>query len=143
MVMAYYCHVESVPDAAVPGVYDAAYGGHGNWPFNTAYAATRGFTAYVDRFGGFADLERWIARGRPIIARVAYSREWLPNAPIPGTDGHLLVVRGFTPEGDVIVNDPAADSDEGVRLVYQRDLFRRAWLDGGGVVYVVYPERSA
>lgn len=71
----------------------------------------------MDRFGGFAELERWIARG------------------------HLLVVRGFTPEGDVIVNDPAAASDEGVRRVYKRELFQRAWLDRSGVVYIIYPER--
>lgn len=139
MVMAYYGHDESIPDATVPGVYDPVYDGHGNWPFNTAYAGTRGFLAYVDRFGGFADLERCIARRRPVIASVAYDPAWLPNVPIPRTAGHLLVVRGFTREGDVIVNDPAADDDRGVRRVYRRDLFRRAWLDRGGVVYVLAP----
>jgi hypothetical protein len=139
MVMAYYGHVESVPDDAVPGVYDAVYDGHGNWPFNTAYASTRGFVGYVDRFQSFAALERMIAAGRPVIASVAYKREWLPNAPIDQTGGHILVVRGFTAVGDVIVNDPAAADDSGVRLIYQRDLFRRAWLDRGGVVYVIYP----
>ncbi len=143
MVMAYYGHVESIPDETVPGVYDSVYDGHGNWPFNTAYAATRGFRAYVDRFGGFADLERWIARSRPIIATVAYDRSWLPNAPIARTAGHILVVRGFTAEGDVIVNDPAAATDAEVRRVYRRDLFRRAWLDRSGVVYVLEPQSSA
>lgn len=143
MVMAYYDHVESIPDETVPGVYDSVYDGHGNWPFNTAYAATRGFRAYVDRFGGFADLERWIARSRPIIATVAYDRSWLPNAPIARTAGHILVVRGFTAEGDVIVNDPAAPTDAEVRRVYRRDLFRRAWLDRSGVVYVLEPQSSA
>ena len=138
MVMAYYGHEESVPDAAVPGVYDCVYNGHGNWPFNTAYASTRGFTAYVDRFSGFADLERRVAEGHPVIASVAYSKEWLPNAPISNTQGHLLVVRGFTTDGDVVVNDPAAAADDAVRLVYERQLFKRAWLDRGGVVYMVY-----
>lgn len=139
MVMAYYGHHESIPEETVPGVCDAAYDGHGNWPFNTAYAATRGFVAHVDRFGGFADLERHIAQGRPIIASVAYDRTWLPNAPIARTAGHILVVRGFTPEGDVIVNDPAAAEDGAVRRVYRRNLFRRAWLDRSGVVYVIRP----
>lgn len=138
MVMAYHGHEESIPEAAVPGVYDSVYDGHGNWPFNTAYASTRGFTAYVHRLGGLADLERWIAQRRPVIATVAYNREWLPNAPIPSTNGHLLVVRGFTEDGDVIVNDPAAEHDGVVRLVYPRRLFQRAWLDRGGVVYVIY-----
>lgn len=140
MVMAYFGYAESVPEAAVPGVYDSVYEGHGNWPFNAAYASTRGFIAYIDRFGGFADLERRIAQGEPVIASVAYSQEWLPNAPIAKTNGHVLVVRGLTSEGDVIVNDPAAEGDDGVRRVYQRDLFKRAWLDRGGVVYLLYPE---
>lgn len=140
MVMAYWDVVESIPDQVVPGVYDPVYDGHGNWPFNTAYAGSRGFVAYVDRFRTFAELERWVASGVPVIASVAYKREWLPNAPIDQTGGHLLVVRGFTAEGDVIVNDPAAEADADVRLIYQRDLFRRAWLERGGVVYVLYPE---
>lgn len=70
---------------------------------------------------------------------MAYDRSWLPNAPIARTAGHILVVRGFTPEGDVIVNDPAAPSDPEVRRVYRRELFRRAWLDRSGVVYVLEP----
>lgn len=139
MVMAYHGRVESIPDETVPGVYDSVYDGHGNWPFNTAYASMRGFRAYVDRFGSLADLERWIARRRPVIATVAYDRSWLPEAPIARTAGHLLVVRGFTAGGDVIVNDPAAPADGEVRRVYRRALFLRAWRNRGGVVYVLEP----
>lgn len=140
MVLAYWGRAESIPGQVVPGVYDQAYQGHGNWPFNVAYAGSRGFVACVDRFTRFADLERRIAAGIPVIASVAYQRSWLENAPIHLTGGHLLVVRGFTPEGDVIVNDPAAADDDGVRLVYRRDQFRRAWLDRAGVVYLIWPE---
>lgn len=140
MVMAFWGHDESIPDQVVPGVFDSQYDGHGNWPFNTAYAGAKGFTAYVDRLSGFPALEQLVAQGFPVIASVAYQKAWLPNAPIDQTQGHLLVVRGFTDQGDVIVNDPAAADDAGVRLVYARDAFRRAWLDRGGVIYMVYPE---
>lgn len=143
MVMAFWGHQESIPEQVVPGVYDSVYDGHGNWPFNTAYAGARGFVAYVDRFDSFTPLERLTAAGVPVIASVAYQKEWLPNAPIDQTRGHILVVRGFTPGGDVIVNDPAASTDDGVRLVYRRHLFQRAWLDRGGVVYVVVPPSHA
>ena len=139
MVMAFWGHEESIPGQVVPGVYDPVYGGHGNWPFNTAYAGLRGFEAWVDRLPGLADLERLVAGGLPVIASVSYQKAWLQNAPIDQTAGHLLVVRGFTAEGDVIVNDPAAASDEEVRRVYRREQFRRAWLDRGGVVYVLRP----
>lgn len=139
MVMAFWGVEESIPDQIVPAVYDSVYNGHGNWAFNVAYAGARGFAAWVDRFASYADLEQEIAAGRPVIASVAYSRDWLPNAVYPKTGGHLLVVRGFTAEGDVIVNDPAAAADDGVRVVYRRDLFQRAWLDRGGVVYRMEP----
>ncbi|HWI60512.1 MAG TPA: peptidase C39 family protein [Symbiobacteriaceae bacterium] len=140
MVMAFWGHDESIPDQVVPAVYDSVYDGHGNWAFNAAYAGARGFVAWVDRFPSYGDLEQEIAAGRPVIASVAYNREWLPNAVYPKTGGHLLVVRGFTAEGDVIVNDPAAATNEGVHVVYRRDLFQRAWLDRGGVVYRICPE---
>lgn len=140
MVMAYWHRTESIPDEVVPGVWDPVYKGHGNWSFNVAYAGARGFRAWVDRFPGYPDLEREIAAGRPVICSVAYSREWLPNAVYPKTHGHLLVVRGFTAEGDVIVNDPGAETDAGVHVVYRRDLFQRAWLDRGGVVYLMEPD---
>ncbi|HEY3367245.1 MAG TPA: peptidase C39 family protein [Symbiobacteriaceae bacterium] len=140
MVMSFWGKHESIPDKVAPGVYDSIYDGTGNWPFNTAFAATRGFVAYVDRFPGFVDLERKIAAGIPVVAAVAYDRAWLENAVYPHTNGHLLVVTGFTAEGDVIVNDPAAGTDEGVRTVYKREQFKRAWLDRGGVVYVIHPQ---
>ncbi|HYF94654.1 MAG TPA: peptidase C39 family protein [Symbiobacteriaceae bacterium] len=140
MVMAFWGRTESIPDQVVPGVYDSVYEGHGNWAFNAAYAGARGFVAWVDRFTCFADLEREIAAGRPVICSVRYKREWLTEAVHVGNNGHLLVVRGFTPEGDVIVNDPAADADEGVHAVYRRHNFQRAWLDRGGVVYRIQPD---
>lgn len=140
MVMAHYGTTHSIPDQVAPGVYDSVYRGTGNWPFNTAYAGAHGFAAWVDRFPGFAELEDCIIARTPVIASVSYSDEWLENAPIGQTGGHLLVVRGFTAAGDVIVNDPAAPQNETVRRVYKREQFRRAWLDRGGVVYMVRPE---
>lgn len=140
MVMAAWGTDLPIPETLVPAVYDPVYGGTGNWAFNAAYAGAKGFVAWVDRLPGFADLERWIARGVPVICSVAYDRAWLTNAVHPYTGGHLLVVRGFTAEGDVICNDPAAPTDEGVHVVYARAPFQRAWLDRGGVVYLLHPE---
>lgn len=46
MVLAYWLRetgpCEPRVRAAVAGVYDWLYDGHGNWPFNTAYASSRG-----------------------------------------------------------------------------------------------------
>ena len=51
MVLAYWAGdtgpCEPRVRAAVEGVYDWVYDGHGNWPFNTAYAATAGPGGHV------------------------------------------------------------------------------------------------
>ncbi len=95
-------------------VLDPAYGA-GNWPFNTAWAATLAGRAHVSRLHDLRDAERFIDAGIPLVASVAYRRGDLRGAPVRGTDGHLVVIRGFTADGSVVTNDPAAPS--GARCV--------------------------
>ncbi|RPI92897.1 MAG: peptidase C39 family protein, partial [Chloroflexi bacterium] len=52
--------------AAVAGIYDWIYGGTGNWPFNTAYAATHGLQGSVRRFSSMDEVEAWVAQGVPV-----------------------------------------------------------------------------
>jgi hypothetical protein len=129
-----------VPRAARE-VFDPAYDGTGNWPFNTAWAATLAGHGFVTRLHDLRDAERFVAVGIPLVASLAYPPGGLPGAPTRGTDGHLVVVRGFTASGDVVTNDPAAPSERSVRRTYGRGAFERAWLGGsGGTVYVVHRE---
>lgn len=146
MIMAYWANILHLPQLNVPvplvaaGTYDYTYQGAGNWPFNTGFAASYGLTAYVDRFASFDQVEPWIRAGVPIAISVAFKPGELPQAPIPSSPGHLLVVRGFMPNGDVIVNDPVAATDDQVRMVYDRAQLEHAWQHGsGGTVYVIYP----
>jgi hypothetical protein len=126
-------------DYAARYTYDAAYGGTGNWPFNTAYAARFGLDARVSQLGSLNDAERYIAAGVPLVASISHARGALPGfLNNDGTNGHLLVIIGFTASGDVIANDPAATSNATVRRVYGREAFERSWIGGsGGVVYVI------
>jgi hypothetical protein len=122
-------------------VFDYRYDGAGNWAFNTAYAGTRGLDAYVTRLGSLRSAERYIRAGIPLVASVAFGSGELDGAPIDSTNGHLMVIRGFTAAGDVIVNDPAAARPRGVRRTYDRGQFENAWIPAtGGVVYVMRPE---
>jgi hypothetical protein len=118
--------------------YDYRYRGTGNWAFNTAYAATRTGKAFVTRLRSLVDVERLVAAGIPVVASVRFGRGELAGAPISSTNGHLLVVVGFTSGGDVVVNDPAAPRNATVRRVYDRGQFEDAWLprypSGGGLV---------
>lgn len=130
-------HVDGQVDYAARYVYDWNYAGAGNWPDNTAYAATFGLNAFVTRLRSLAEAERFIAAGIPLVASI--------NGKLPGflfkkTSGHLLVIRGFTETGDVITNDPAVFADADARVIYGRADFENVWLGGSaGIVYVIHP----
>jgi hypothetical protein len=139
-------HSARVVDHLARMTYDYGYRGTGNWPFNTAYAATRVQQAFVTRFASLRDVEQLIAAGIPVITSISFRSGELRGAPIGGTNGHLMVVVGFTESGDVVVNDPAADPRQGesVRRVYDRGQFEDVWLrrgtsagGSGGLGYVV------
>jgi hypothetical protein len=126
--------------AAVAGVYDWVYRGHGNWPFNTGYAATHGLEAYVTRFSSLAQAEEWIAAGVPVVMSYAWRRGELAGAPLPSAAGHISVLVGFDAAGNPVVHDTAAASDGAVRRTYRRAQLEALWLNHSrGTVYLIYP----
>jgi hypothetical protein len=130
---------ERVRDA-VAGVYDRVYRGHGNWPFNTAYAATGGLEAFVARLDGFAAAAPLLAAGVPLVISYGWRTGELPGAPLPASNGHLAVLAGFDAAGDPVVYDPAAPEDGAVRRRYPRAELERLWLThSGGTAYVIAP----
>ena len=121
-------------------VYDYRYQGAGNWPFNTAYAAERGLVGDVTMLHNLSEAEPFIKEGIPLVASVAWKSNKLDTA-IKSTNGHLMVIGGFKPDGRVIAYDPASDTNELVRHVYNREQFEKAWIPAsGGVVYVIRPQ---
>lgn len=124
-----------VPDV-VKGVYDPAWKGTGNWVFNTAFAASLGLNAKVLRLQDLRDLETLIAADLPVICSVSYALLKGKPAREPN-DGHIVVLLGFTREGDPIFNDPGRNQ---VRQTYAREAFQRAWESSGRTVYLIYPE---
>jgi hypothetical protein len=106
----------------VDGVFDRSYGGTGNWTFLTAYAAQRGLVAAPAYLRDLVTIEQFIAAFLPLAVSISWSTGELPGAPLEQSAGHILVVRGFTPDGDVIVNDPAQPA---IRHIYPRAAFAR------------------
>jgi hypothetical protein len=135
-------HADGQVDYAARYVYDWNYQGAGNWPNNTAYAATfPGMSGFVTRLRSLAEAERFISAGIPLVASINGS---LPGFLFKKTNGHLLVIRGFTSTGDVITNDPAVFANADARKIYARDDFEGVWLGGSaGIVYVIYPNGVA
>jgi hypothetical protein len=131
--------IDPVVDFTARMVYDYHYQGAGNWPFNTAYAAAQGLVADVTQLHNLQEAEPFIKDGIPLVASVAWNSNKLDTA-IKSTNGHLLVIGGFTRDGDVIAYDPASTDDASVRHVYDREQFERAWIPAsGGIVYVDRP----
>ena len=129
---------------AVEGVFDWIYDGHGNWPFNTAYAATFGHEGYVARFTSLAKAEEYVAAGVPVIMSIAWGRGDLTGADIDSTNGHLFVLVGFDASGNPIVNDPASPSNESTQRTYLRAELEPLWLQSsGGTVYLIYQQGAA
>jgi hypothetical protein len=132
-------HPDPWVDHAARAHYDYRYRGAGNWSFSTAYAATKADKAFVTRLRHLREAERFIASGIPLVASVKFARGELSGAPISATNGHLLVIVGFTASGDVVVNDPAAPDNRSVVRTYDRTEFANAWIPkSGGLVYVIH-----
>lgn len=133
-------------------VYDYQYDGAGNWPFNTAYAASfPGLEAKVTRLHSLDEAERFIAAGIPVVTSQSFLASELDGANY-NTSGHLFVIVGFTSDGDVVINDPASASNDEVRNVYPRAQFEQVWLrtkrinanggisgGTGGIAYLIKP----
>ena len=131
-------HTDPWVDHAARMTYDHAYDGTGNWPFNTAYAAPLAGKAFVTRLRSVREAERFLAAGIPLVLSIAFEPGQLDGAPISSSDGHLLVLVGVRANGNVVVNDPAADTRGRVRRTYDRSQLERLWLEASaGLAYVI------
>jgi hypothetical protein len=135
MVNAYHGIQVSVEETA-RGVDDRAYNGTGNWSFNVAFSGSLGLRAVVAHLPNLAAAQRLIERNLPLVLSYSWAAGELPGAPIERSDGHLVVLRGFTRNGDCAINDPAAP---GVHVVYPRGAIERLWQRNHGVTYVIAP----
>jgi uncharacterized protein YvpB len=125
----------------VPVIYDKGWGGTGNWPFNTAFVGSfKKMRAYVTRLSDISELERWTAAGFPVVI----SSPWhlLQDGRKSTGSGHIVVCTGFTPEGDVVINDPGTDPKGPARREYKRGNVIKAWKKSNNTVYLIYPENA-
>ena len=82
----------------------------------------------MTRFASLRGVEQLVKAGIPVVTSITFGRGALSGAPISASNGHLVVVVGFTSGGDVVVNDPASRTRGGVRRTYDRGQFENAWL---------------
>ena len=141
MVLGYWGVERPVVENAL-AIWDGENEMFGNWGRAVARAAELGMDGWLTRFRSWDQVKAQVAAGQPLIASIRFKKGTFPSAVLPSTGGHLIVIRGFTPEGDVIVNDPAS-RERGNGAVYRADELARAWFDHGGVGYVIKRPGSA
>ncbi|MGA8576358.1 MAG: C39 family peptidase [Candidatus Cybelea sp.] len=135
MIHAFHGIERSVAQTA-RGVFDRAYNGTGNWTFNVAYSGKLSLRGVVAHLCNLDHAQRMIERNLPLAISYSWGESELPGAPLEHSDGHLVVLCGFTSDGDCAINDPAAPH---VRVVYPRSIIERIWQRNEGVAYVIAP----
>jgi Peptidase_C39 like family len=135
MIHAYHGIDRSVAETA-RAVFDRAYNGTGNWSFNVAFSGSLGLRGVVAHLGNLDHAQCLIERNLPLAISYAWGSGELPGAPIDRSDGHLVVLRGFTADGDCAINDPAAPN---VQVVYPRAAVEYIWQRNQGIAYVIAP----
>ncbi len=135
MVMQYLGRDRPTEENAL-AIYDGNYAMFGNWGRAVAWAGENGFDAWLTRFRSWEQVNATIAQGQPIIASIRFKKGQCPSFVLKQTDGHLIVIRGFTSGGDLIVNDPAS-KERGNGAIYKADELAKAWLAHGGVGYII------
>lgn len=118
-------------DDVTNGTFDTGSELYGNWPQNIAYAGEQGMRAYTKKCVSINAVKNLIARDIPVVASVVSTdKDPLDGAISAFPSGHLMVVVGFKIiEGveHIVVNDPAANSDEEVRKYYKLDQWINVW----------------
>lgn len=135
MLNAYHGIDYDVPSTAA-AVFDRAYNGTGNWSFNVAFSGNLGLRAAVVYLRNLDHAQQLIEAGIPLAISYSWSGAELPGAPIEHSDGHLVVLCGFTSNGDCAINDPAAPK---LRVVYSRSAIENIWLRNKGIAYAIAP----
>jgi hypothetical protein len=140
MVMEFHGVKRATEDVA-KRVYDSEHDLYGNWTRAIQGAYTFGVAGYLTRVSAWRDVERSIAIGEPLVASIAAGPGDLAGAPYAETAGHLIVIAGFDADGNVLVADPAAESEAGGVRSYTRAELEKCWIARGGTAYVFLSKR--
>lgn len=118
-------------DKVTRGTLDSGNNAYGNWPQNVAFAGEQGMRAYTRKCKSINPVKNYIAKGIPVVASVCMKeKEMLDGAISAFPSGHLMVVVGFDNKDGIeyiVVNDPAANSNEEVRKYYKLNQWVKVW----------------
>jgi hypothetical protein len=123
MVLAYWKVDRPLTENAL-AIYDPDTGMFGNGARAVARAGELGLDGWLQRVRDWGQVKTLLRRGQPVIAAVRTQAA-----------EHLIVIRGFTGEGEVIVNDPLDRKRGGTTR--KADELGQAWFGCGGFACVI------
>lgn len=141
MVANYFTGGSFKIQGVAPSCYDPVSPiSYGVWGINVAVLSSlieaSGWLAYVAKFSAWSQVEDCILNGEPVIASISWKPGELYGVLQEKSAGHMVVIVGFTKDGNVIVNDPLSSSP----VIYDRQAFWHCWQrNGDGIVYIVQP----
>lgn len=127
--------IEVPTEVVAADLYDPLHDLFGVWPRAIMGASQRGLEGYVTRIRDYGTLRAHFLAGHVVGASIRFKPGTLKHPPYPSTNGHLILLRGFTAGGDVITADSYRAADGDGKIWDQGDL-ARAWFATGGVAYV-------
>ncbi|MDW7681141.1 MAG: C39 family peptidase [bacterium] len=112
--------------------YDPYWKIFGVWPRVVQNASEYGVKGTVTRYRTWSEAREVLAKGGRIGMSIGS----------PLYTGHLVMLAGFTENGDPIVHDPARTYD-GYAHVFNKYDLSRSWFAKGGVAYTIFPNDTS
>lgn len=112
--------------------YDSYWGIFGIWPKAVQHAAEFGLRGAVKQYRNWSQAREVLAAGGRIVMSVGY-----PLYP----SGHLLMLAGFTSQGNPLVHDPARSNGYG--YMFNKTQLSQSWFNKGGIAYTFFPEDTS
>ena len=112
------------------GTRDPYFGIFGMWPRVVQHASEYGLKGSVTRYRSWSQTREILAAGGRIVMSIGP----------PLYSGHLIMLAGFTTNGDPIVHDPARSN--GYSYVYNKNDLAHSWFEKGGIAYTFFPADS-
>jgi hypothetical protein len=111
--------------------YDPYYKMFGIWPRVVQNGSEFGLDGAVTRYRTWSEARKVLENGGRI--GISVGSPLYPN-------GHLIMLAGFTNDGNPIVHDPAKSN--GYSHIFDKSLLSQSWFIKGGVAYTFYPKDS-
>ena len=136
MVMSYW-GINVGTDEVAKKSYDKEHDIYGSWPLAVQAASQYGLRGWIEIFKSWQEVEEKISSGIPVIATICFETGELKGSMAESSQGHVIVVKGFSSDGNVVCNDPAGkDAKEGI-VTYSRDDLEKVWFKKSGIGYVI------